>query len=46
MCEWYALCTNAAVGTTKHPIIGPVPICKRCADKHGLIIQPYSAKES
>jgi hypothetical protein len=37
-CEWYALCTNLAVGTTPHPILGDVPICERCAAKHELPI--------
>lgn len=36
MCEWYALCANLAVGTTPHPILGPVPICDRCAQRHNL----------
>lgn len=38
MCAWYALCDHLAVGTTPHPILGNVPICERCADKHGLPI--------
>ncbi len=32
-CEWWALCTNEAVTTEPHPILGDVPICQRCADK-------------
>lgn len=41
VCEWYALCVNVAVGTTKHPILGDVPICDRCANKHSLKITRY-----
>jgi hypothetical protein len=35
-CEWFALCDNASVGTVKHPILGDVPTCQRCADKLSL----------
>lgn len=40
-CEWYALCDREAIGTTKHPIIGDVPICQRCADKHSLTVDRF-----
>lgn len=36
MCEWYALCDRPADGIVKHPILGDVPCCQRCADKHDL----------
>jgi hypothetical protein len=39
-CEWYALCTNKADGTVAHPVIGAVPCCQRCADKHDLELLP------
>lgn len=29
-CRWFALCTNSATATEAHPILGAVPICKRC----------------
>ncbi len=32
-CEWFARCTNEAVGEMPHPILGGVPICERCAEK-------------
>jgi hypothetical protein len=32
-CKWFALCDHAAVTTRAHPILGNVPICKRCDDK-------------
>ena len=35
-CQWFAMCDHDAVGTTKHPVLGDVPICERCADKLGL----------
>lgn len=40
-CAWYALCTNASTGTVKHPILGAVPTCDRCADKHDLDLIRY-----
>lgn len=36
LCEWYAMCFNPAVGTVSHPIIGSVPVCQPCRDKHDL----------
>lgn len=44
LCEWYALCTNDAVGMVWHPILAAVPCCARCATKHDLVINP--AKEN
>lgn len=35
-CRWYALCENDADGFVSHPILGAVPTCTRCADKHDL----------
>jgi hypothetical protein len=40
-CEWFALCTNNAIGTAPHPILGAVPICQRCADKMEKTVTPY-----
>lgn len=37
-CEWYALCENEADGVVDHPILGKVPTCRRCAEKHELIL--------
>lgn len=39
VCEWYALCTNAAVGVVEHPVLGDVPCCRRCADRHDLKLE-------
>ncbi len=39
ICEWYLLCDHDAVGTTPHPVLGDVPICQRCADKHDLPVE-------
>jgi len=36
ICQWFAMCVNAAVGTVKHPVLGSVPCCQRCADMLGL----------
>lgn len=38
-CEWFAKCDNDADGVTPHPVLGDVPICARCADKLGLVIE-------
>jgi len=32
VCMWFAGCTNPAVKTQSHPILGDVPICQRHAD--------------
>lgn len=40
-CEWFALCDRPADGTVKHPILGNVPCCKRCADKLDLNLERY-----
>jgi hypothetical protein len=32
-CRWFLLCKNKATKTRPHPILGAVPICKRCDDK-------------
>lgn len=39
MCQWFALCDKPADGVVKHPILGDVPTCQRCADKLGLDLQ-------
>ena len=36
VCEWFALCTRAAVGTVAHPVLGEVPACQHCVDKLDL----------
>lgn len=35
-CQWYVMCDHEAIGVSEHPILGAVPICQRCADKHDL----------
>lgn len=39
-CEWFALCANDAEGAVMHPILGPVPTCRRCADKMDQTLIP------
>lgn len=39
LCQWYALCTNSAAGEVKHPVLGHVPTCTRCAAKHDLVFE-------
>lgn len=31
-CQWFAGCENVATAILPHPILGPVNVCKRCAD--------------
>lgn len=38
-CEWFALCDNEAAGVVKHPALGNVPTCRRCADRLGLKVE-------
>lgn len=32
MCAWFALCSRPAVTTTRHSVLGQVPICEPCMD--------------
>lgn len=34
-CVWFAFCDRSADGVRTHPILGPLPICTRCADRVG-----------
>lgn len=43
-CRWFALCRRAATTTRSHPILGQVPICKRCDDKVALIDHGFQRK--
>jgi hypothetical protein len=29
-CRWFLHCTNMAVDTVAHPILGDVPVCESC----------------
>lgn len=40
-CEWFAGCLRGAIGVAAHPVLSPVPCCKRCAEKMGLELQPF-----
>lgn len=40
ICKWFLLCENEATTTRSHPILGDVPICKRCDDKIAAIERP------
>lgn len=36
-CMWFALCENTTTEAADHPVLGPTPICKRCAAKLGIV---------
>lgn len=36
ICEWYALCDHEATAMVSHPVLGEVPTCQRCVDKHNM----------
>lgn len=38
-CEWMLMCEEPAAGVVAHPILGDVPTCQRCADRHGLTFE-------
>lgn len=38
-CRWFLLCANPADGVVKHPILGDVPTCRSCAEKHDLPLE-------
>lgn len=48
-CAWFALCDRPAVGYCRGPIggglFGPIPICRRCADRFDLNPQPLTTTE-
>lgn len=35
-CGWFATCDHSADAVMDHPVLGPVPICQRCADTIGM----------
>ena len=37
VCEWFARCTNLTSLAASHPVLGPVPICERCAAKLDIV---------
>lgn len=39
-CQWFLKCENTATGTVAHPVLGPVPTCRRCADLLDLALDP------
>lgn len=47
ICEWFLLCDHFASKTRPHPVLGDVPICKRCDDKMArLVAEADEAVES
>lgn len=37
-CEWFATCANGTTTARRHPVLGYVPICGRCARAVGLVL--------
>ncbi|OCB43673.1 hypothetical protein A5721_23905 [Mycobacterium vulneris] len=37
LCAWFALCDQTATALEPHPVLGPVPICDRCAAKNAAV---------
>jgi hypothetical protein len=44
MCEYFVMCTKPAVVLVKHPIIGLVPCCEKCAKFSELPKVPLEEK--
>lgn len=40
LCRYYALCDRPADGYVANPIVGLVPTCQRCADRHDITLEP------
>jgi len=38
-CEWFVLCDEPAFALIEHPVLGDVPICRRCAQKLQILIE-------
>ena len=36
VCEWFVRCENPTLLAVKHPVLGYVPCCVRCADKMSI----------
>lgn len=36
LCEWYARCGRVAAWLVTHPVLGEVPTCTRCVEKHAM----------
>lgn len=36
LCEWYQLCRQPAVLMIRHGVVGWVPTCQRCVNRHQL----------
>ena len=36
-CKYFAMCDHDAIGTLPNPVLGPVPVCKRCANQVGAV---------
>lgn len=42
-CRWFARCDRLADGVVRHPILGDVPTCSRCAEKLDLELIRFPA---
>lgn len=41
VCKWYVACDLDADGVVQHPILGAVPTCGRCAERHDLELERF-----
>jgi hypothetical protein len=41
LCAWHRSCDLPAEGTSRHPVLGAVAICQRCADHDRLPITRF-----
>ena len=41
ICDWFYFCDGPAIGTTPHPTLGDVFVCRRCASRLKLVVTPF-----
>jgi hypothetical protein len=42
-CKYFVTCKNPAEGTVRHPLLGDVLTCQRCADVADVELTPFPA---
>lgn len=41
ICDWFYFCDEPAIGTTPHPKLGDVFVCRRCSKRLDLPVTPF-----